>query len=236
MISVSTIAVTGFGIALTAGAYLLSLAARRGYPSPLTTPVLFSTVIVIAVLLATGISFAAYQPAKNIMTSLLGPATVALAIPLYKNRQTFVKNIVPGVVGLLAGSLGTMIAAVALARLFGFTQKLASSIAIKSTTVPIAVEVAKIVHGNPTLTAAFVVITGMIGASFGPWLMDRLAITNPLSRGLALGTISHGQGTAQAATESEFSGAIAGVAMGLGAICTSLAAPWIIPLFSRSNG
>ena len=129
-----------------------------------------------------------------------------------------------------------MIAAVALARLFGFTQKLASSIAIKSTTVPIAVEVAKIVHGNPTLTAAFVVITGMIGASFGPWLMDRLAITNPLSRGLALGTISHGQGTAQAATESEFSGAIAGVAMGLGAICTSLAAPWIIPLFSRSNG
>jgi putative effector of murein hydrolase len=96
--------------------------------------------------------------------------------------------------------------------------------------VPIAVEVAKIVHGNPTLTAALVVITGMIGASFGPWLMDRLAITNPISRGLALGTISHGQGTAQAATESELTGAIAAVAMGLGAVCTSLAAPWIVPV------
>jgi putative effector of murein hydrolase len=121
-----------------------------------------------------------------------------------------------------------MIAAGLLARKFGFTPELVSSITIKSATVPIAVEVAKIIHGNPTMTAALVVITGMIGASLGPWLMDRLAITNPISRGLALGTISHGQGTAQAATESELSGAIAGVAMGLGAVCTSLAAPWIV--------
>jgi predicted murein hydrolase (TIGR00659 family) len=228
MIAVSTMAVTGLGIALTVGAYSLSLSARKRHPSPLTTPVVFSTPIVIAVLLATGISFADDQPAKNIMTFLLGPATVALAIPLYKNRQTFFRNLVPAGAGLLAGSLGTMIAAGLLARTFGFTPELVSSITIKSVTVPIAVEVAKIIHGNPTLTAALVVITGMIGASFGPWLMDRLAITNPISRGLALGTISHGQGTAQAATESELSGAIAAVAMGLGAVCTSLAAPWIV--------
>jgi predicted murein hydrolase (TIGR00659 family) len=228
MIAVSTMAVTGLGIAMTVGAYSLSLSARKRHPSPLTTPVVFSTPIVIAVLLATGISFADYQPAKNIMTFLLGPATVALAIPLYKNRQTFFRNLVPAGAGLLAGSLGTMIAAGLLARTFGFTPELVSSITIKSVTVPIAVEVAKIIHGNPTLTAALVVITGMIGASFGPWLMDRLAITNPISRGLALGTISHGQGTAQAATESELSGAIAAVAMGLGAVCTSLAAPWIV--------
>lgn len=228
MNAISTMAVTGLGIALTVGAYSLSLSARKRHPSPLTTPVVFSTPIVIAVLLATGISFADYQPAKNIMTFLLGPATVALAIPLYKNRLSFFRNLVPAGAGLLAGSLGTMIAAGLLARKFGFTPELVSSITIKSATVPIAVEVAKIVHGNPTLTAALVVITGMIGASFGPWLMDRLAITNPISRGLAFGTISHGQGTAQAATESELSGAIAAVAMGLGAVCTSLAAPWIV--------
>ncbi len=70
----------------------------------------------------------------------------------------------------------------------------------------------------------------MIGASFGPWFMDRLGITHPVSRGLALGTIAHGQGTAQAAIESELSGAVAGVAMGLGAACTSLAAPYLVPL------
>jgi predicted murein hydrolase (TIGR00659 family) len=230
MIAVSTMAVTGLGIALTVGAYSLSLSARKRYPSPLTTPVLFSTPIIMVVLLATGTSFADYQPAKNIMTFLLGPATVALAIPLYKNRQTFFRNLVPAGAGLLAGSLGTMIAAGLIARKFGFTPELVSSITIKSATVPIAVEVAKIIHGNPTVTAALVVITGMIGASLGPWLMDRLAITNPISRGLALGAISHGQGTAQAATENELSGAIAGVAMGLGAVCTSLAAPWIVPV------
>ena len=166
--AISTLAVTGFGIVLTTGAYCLSLLARRHYASPLTTPVLFSTVIIIAVLLATGVSFADYKPAKDILTFLLGPATVALAIPLYKNRQTFFKNLVPAGVGLLAGSLGTMIAAGIVARVFRFTPELVSSIAIKSTTVPIAVEVAKIVLGNLTLTAIFVVVTGMMGQALVP--------------------------------------------------------------------
>jgi predicted murein hydrolase (TIGR00659 family) len=226
----SIITMTGFGIALTTGAYALSLLARKHYPSPLTTPVLFSTAIIIAVLMAAGLSVSDYRPAKDIMTFLLGPATVALAIPLYKNRQTFFRALIPAGVGLLVGSLGTMITAGLIARLFRFGPELVSSIAIKSATVPIAVEVAKIVHGDPALTAIFVVITGMIGASFGPWLMDRLGVSHPVSRGLALGAIAHGQGTAQAATESELTGAVAGVAMGLGAICTALVAPYIVPL------
>jgi putative effector of murein hydrolase len=89
-----------------------------------------------------------------VVGSFLFPATVALAIPLYKNRQTFFRNLVPAGAGLLAGSLGTMIAAGLLARKFAFTPELFSSITIKSATVPIAVEIAKIIHGNPTLTAA----------------------------------------------------------------------------------
>jgi len=131
MIGLSALAVTAFGIAVTIGAYALSLLARRRYPSPLTTPVLFSTVIIISVLLATGISFSDYQPAKTIMTFLLGPATVALAIPLYKNREAFFRNLVPAGIGLLAGSLGTMITAGFLARLFRFGPELVSSIAIR---------------------------------------------------------------------------------------------------------
>jgi putative effector of murein hydrolase len=118
------------------------------------------------------------------------------------------------------------------ARTFGFTPELVASISIKSATVPIAVQIAKVVHGAPALAAMFVVLTGMIGAAFGPWLMNRFRIAHPVSRGLALGTISHGQGTAEAATESEFTGAVAGVAMGLGAICTSLAAPYLVPLLA----
>ena len=96
----------------------------------------------------------------------------------------------------------------------------------------IAIEIAKIVRGNPALTAIFVVITGMLGASLGPWLMNRARITHPVSRGLALGTISHGQGTAEAIVEGELSGAVAGVAIVFGAVCTSLAAPYIVPLLA----
>ena len=225
-------AVTGFGIVVTVGAYSLSLMARKRYPSPLTTPVLFSTVIIVAILLGTGVSFRDYGPAKQIMTFLLGPATVALALPLYKNRQSFFKNIVPAGCGLLAGSLGTMVVAGLTARILGFSQLLTASIAIKSTTVPIAVEIARIVHGAPALTAIFVVITGMLGASLGPWLMNRAGITHPVSRGLALGTISHGQGTAEAVVEGQLSGAVAGAAMALGAVCTSLAAPYLVPLLA----
>ncbi|HZU91675.1 MAG TPA: LrgB family protein [Stellaceae bacterium] len=225
-------AVTGLGIAVTIGAYALSLRARKRYPSPLTTPVLFSTAIVVAVLLGSGISFADYGPAKQIMTFLLGPATVALALPLYKNRRVFFRNIVPAGCGLLAGSLGTMIVAGLTARVLGITPLLTSSIAIKSATVPIAVEIAAIIHGAPALTAIFVVMTGMLGASLGPWLMNRLGITHPVSRGLALGTISHGQGTAEAVAEGQLSGAVAGVAMGLGAVCTSLAALYVVPLLA----
>jgi len=232
MTPVSAGVVTAFGICATSGAYALSLRARRYHASPFTTPVLFSTVIVIAILFATGLSFEDYGPAKRIITSLLGPATVALALPLYKNRQVFFRNLFPAACGVVAGSLGTMIIAGLIARGFALAPDLVEAIALKSATVPIAVEIANLVHANPALTALFVVITGMIGAAFGPWLLDRAGITNPLSRGLALGTISHGQGTAQAATEGEFAGAVAGVAMGLGAICTSLAAPYLLPLLA----
>jgi predicted murein hydrolase (TIGR00659 family) len=229
----STLYIAGwaaFGIAVTLGAYALSLVARQHYASPFTTPVLFSTTLVITVLLTAGVSFEYYSPASELITMLLGPATVALALPLYKNRQVFFRNLVPAGCGLLAGSLGTMISAGLIAHAFAFAPEMVFSISIKSATVPVAVEIARVIHGNPALTAIFVVITGMLGAAFGPWLMDRCHISNPLARGLALGTVSHGQGTAQAATEGEFAGAVAGVAMGLSAICTSLAAPYLLSL------
>jgi putative effector of murein hydrolase len=186
MTPILTVAVGAFGVSLTVGAYALSLRARKYYASPLTTPVLFSTVIVIAVLLATGISFEDYGPAKRLITALLGPATVALALPLYRNRQVFFRNLLPAAFGLIAGSLGTMIVAALIARAFALAPDIVSSIAIKSATVPIAVEIARLIQANPALTAIFVVVTGMIGAAFGPWLLDRARITHPLSRGLAL--------------------------------------------------
>lgn len=223
--------VTLLSIAITVGAYLLSRIAGKRYPSPLTTPVFFSTTIIIILLLILDINFEEYTTAKEIMTFLLGPATVALAVPLYKNREIIKKHSVPALLGLIFGTISTIISAVFLAKILGLSKEVIASGSVKSVTVPVAVEVSAIIGGDPALTAAFVVATGILGTIIGPWMMNLTKITNPLSRGLALGTISHGQGTAQAATEGELQGAIAGVAMGLAAIFTAIIAPTIVQYF-----
>jgi putative effector of murein hydrolase len=163
------------------------------------------------------------------MGFLLGPATVSLAVPLYKSRRTLLTNTLPALAGLVVGSLATLATAVVVARLLGLPDVIRASISIKSVTAPIAIELAPI-HGSPTLTAAFVIATGMIGAMFGPALMTVIGIHNPLARGLALGTISHGQGTAQAVLEGELQGAAAGIAMGCAAVFTSVVAPFLVPI------
>ena len=221
------------GIGVTALVYALSRVVGKRYPSPLTSPVFFSTPLVIAVVLLSGMHLSDYRPAKDIIVSLLGPATVALAVPLYKNRQTLLGNLLPASLGLALGSLSTLVIAALVARLFDLPQVIQASVSIKSVTAPVAIELAPMVNGDSTLAAAFVIATGIIGAMLGPWLMDRTGIRAPLARGLALGTISHGQGTARAVIEGEVQGAAAGVAMVLAAILASFVAPILVPILLR---
>lgn len=216
---------TAFCIALTVGAYALSRFAARRYPSPLTTPVFFSTALIVALLVAAGVEFEQYRPARDVLVFLLAPATVALAVPVYKNRATLRAHLLPAMAGIVAGCLSTIAVAVLLGAWLGIGENVLASLSVKSVTAPIAVELATIVHGDPALAAVFVIVTGMLGAMFGPWLMNIARIAHPLARGLALGTISHGQGTAQAVSEGELQGAIAGIAMGMSAVFTSIALP-----------
>ena len=221
--------VTFYGIAVTAGMYAVSRRVSRRWPGPFTSPVFFTTIATVVILALSHVRFAEYADAKAIMTFLLGPATVALALPLYRNRRLLVANLVPAMAGLVAGATSTLVTAVVLAKALGFSQRIVSSISIKSVTAPVAVELAQLVYGDPALTVAFVIVTGMIGVMLGPWLLDRAGVRSPLARGLALGTISHGQGTAQAALENELSGAIASIALGTAAVFVSLLAPALLP-------
>ena len=221
------------GIGVTVLAYALSRFVGKRYPSPLTSPVFFSTPLVIAVVLLSGMQLGDYRPAKDIIVSLLGPATVALAVPLYKNRQALLDNLLPVSIGLALGSLSTLVIAAVIARLFDLPQVIRASVSIKSVTAPVAIELAPMVNGDSTLAAAFVIATGIIGAMLGPWLMDKAGIHAPLARGLALGTISHGQGTAEAVIEGEVQGAAAGIAMVLAAILVSFVAPILVPVLVR---
>ncbi|MBT2695759.1 LrgB family protein [Bacillus sp. ISL-55] len=222
---------TIFNIIITLLAYLFARRAAAKYPSPLTSPVFLSTVIVIAVLMLLNIPYKKYEPASEIMTYFLGPATVALAVPLYRQRKIISAYAVPALFGLVTGIVSTIISAVFIAYLLNLSDLILVSLTIKSITIPVASEVARIIGADSILVAAFVMITGMLGAMIGPFLLNTMKIHDPFSRGLAIGTIAHGIGTAEAAREGELQGAVSGAAMGMAAIITSLFLPIILPVF-----
>ncbi|MGV3465726.1 MAG: LrgB family protein [Heyndrickxia sp.] len=223
------IIITVYSIILTIIVYLFAIFIAKKFPSPFTTPVFLSTTIIIIVLFASHISYQDYEPAKSIMTYLLGPATVALAVPLYKNRHILFKNFLPALVGVFSGTIFTIVTAVFLGKLFKLSNLILTSLSIKSTTIPVASEISKIIGGDQLLVAAFVMITGMFGAMFGLKILNGIRVSNPFSRGLSLGTISHGIGTSEAVKEGELQGAVSGVAMGISAVFTSIIVPMIIP-------
>ncbi len=163
------------------------------------------------------------------MTYLLGPATVALALPIYKNRDLMIKYMSAALMGLSIGTITTITSAIILAKWLHFSNTIILALTVKSVTVPVATEIGRILKGNISLIAAFVIMTGMIGAMFGPKLLSLLKIHHPFARGLSIGTIAHGIGTAEAVKEGEIQGAVAGAAMGIAAVLTSVIIPYIIP-------
>ncbi|WML60149.1 LrgB family protein [Neobacillus sp. PS2-9] len=224
--------ITLYNIILTVSVYYLARVISKKYSTPLTSPVFLSTVIIIGLLVASNLSYEEYIPAKNFLTFFLGPATVALALPIYKNRHLFTKYFTAACVGLFIGTVTTITSAIILAHWFDLSEMFIRGLTVKSVTVPVATEIGKIIKGNGSLIAAFVIITGMIGAMFGAKLLDWFKINHPFARGLSIGTIAHGIGTAEAVKEGEIQGAVSGAAMGIAAVLTSLIIPYIINFIS----
>lgn len=218
-------------IIVTLFAYLFSRFIFLKYQSPLLNVVLLGASMVIATLLLLDIPYSSYIPAKDIMTFLLGPATVALAIPLYRSRDLLKKYGFIICVSVAAGSTVSMAIAMLIAKLGGLSNEVIISAGPKSVTAPIAIEIAQISGGDPGLAVAFVVATGVFGAAVGPALLNWFKISNPSARGLALGTVAHALGVVMALMENEESGAMASAAMALAAIFTSIIAPFMIFYF-----
>jgi predicted murein hydrolase (TIGR00659 family) len=223
--------ITLFSLTLTISSYVLTLKLRKIYTSPFTNSVFLGTVIIIITLELLNVSYEEYMPAKNIMTYLLGPATVALAVPIYKNKKLIADYLPAALIGLILGSVATITIAIGLAVTFNFSKEIIVSLSVKSVTTPIAIEVGEIIKGNISLIAGFVMVTGMVGAMFGPKMLSLTKVDHPFARGLSIGTIGHGIGTAEAVKEGEIQGAVAGAAMGIAGILTAFAVPYIIPYF-----
>ena len=198
--------------------------------SPLTTPLLTATIVMILILSIFDISYEQYTPAKEWMTYLLGPATVALAVPMYHNREVIMEKLVPAILGLTIGTISTIMSAVWLSKAFGLSETIQATSAVKAVTTPVAIETVALIGGDPALAAAFVIIAGIFGAVLGPAILNITRISDPFSRGLSIGTVSHALGTTQAVREGPIQGAVSSMAMGCAAILTSIIIPWLYPL------
>ncbi|MDX5323255.1 MAG: LrgB family protein [Exiguobacterium sp.] len=216
-------------IAITIGVYVISRKLSFKWASPFTNVVFLSTTILIVTLLLSGQSYDVYEPAKDVITILLGPATVALGLPLYRNLPTLLARARRALGAIVIGTLSTIVVAVLLGSVLKLTDHVLIALSVKSVTSPIALELARQLQGDAALAASVAVACGILGAMLGPFVLNTFGVTDPFTRGLALGTISHGIGTAQAATEHPLSGATGGAAMGLAAIFTSFLLPYLLP-------
>ena len=213
-------------LVLTLLAYAAALALyRRSGAHPLLIPVLTAVAAVVAVLLATDTPYATYREGVQLLTLLVGPATVALAVPLYAQRDRIRALWRPLCVALLAGSLAAIVSALLLAWALGGSWETLMSLAPKSATMPIALPVAERMGGLPSLAAVAVAITGIAGAVMAAPLLRLLRVTDPAVRGFAIGLTAHAIGTARELQVHPTAGAFAALAMSLNGVATAVLVP-----------
>lgn len=193
-------------------------------------PVLISIMAVAAILMISGTPYDEYAQATQLIHLLLGPATVALAVPLY-HRVGRLKYLLGPIAGaLVVGALTAVLSAVALGKLLGASDLALLSLAPKSVTTAIAMGITEEIGGLPSLTAVLVILTGIVGAVGGKPILDLLRIEDPSTRGFAIGLASHGIGTARAFQIDEETGAFSGLGMGLNGILTATIIPVLVQL------
>ena len=214
------------GIAVTVAAYEAGRAAQQSSGGlAIVNPVLIAMLLLIALLELTRTPYETYFESARLLYFPLGPATVALAIPLYRNYQRLRHSIASVMVAVIAGAMAAALSAIGIAWLAGAPGSLLRSIAPKSVTAPIAIGISQEIGGTPGLTAVLVVITGVLGAVISGFVLDRLRVRSAAARGLAMGVAAHGIGTARALAESETAGAFSSLAMALCALLTALFLP-----------
>ena len=217
-----TLTLAAYGI----GDALFHASGRRPY----INPVLIAVALLAVLLRITGTSYGTYFEGAQFVHFILGPATVALAVPLHANLHHIRQTAIPLIGALIAGSLTAMISAVAIGAALGLDQATLLALIPKSATAPVALGVSEAIGGSPSLTAVFVITTGITGAIIATPLLNLLRIKDWRVRGFAVGVTSHGIGTARAFQVNETAGAFSGVGMGLNALLTALIAPLIANL------
>lgn len=217
-----------FLIALTFGAYFLGKLLRKWTGWVVMNPILVAIVCAIAFLKLAGVSYEAYNAGGHMIDFWLQPAIVALGVPLYLQLEKIRKEFVPILISEVAGCVAGVVSVVFIARQMGASKEVILSLASKSVTTPIAMEVTKAVGGIPSLTAAVVVCVGLMCAMLGYKTMGFARVRTPVAQGLSMGTAAHALGTATSMGVSDVHGVYASLGLILNGIFTALATPYIL--------
>ncbi|PWW06478.1 putative murein hydrolase (TIGR00659 family) [Paenibacillus cellulosilyticus] len=210
---------------VTIGIYVASRLLYTRFPIFILSPMLITPVLLVGILLVTGIPYGDFNSGAHWLSDLLKPATVALAVPLYRNYPILKKHALEIVCGVSAGSAASVICAAAAGGFFHLNATLTESLIPRSVTTPIAMNLSATLGGNPAFTAALVMITGLTGSLFGPAIIRMLRVESDVTRGVMLGTSAHGAGTSKAFELGSLAGAIASVSMIIAALLAIVAMP-----------
>ncbi len=219
---------TFFGLFISIGAYFAGWLLNKKFKKDFVNPLIIAVILVIAFVLISGMDFEAYEKQASFLNYLLTPATICLAIPLYKQLGILKKNLVAVSVAVVAGSVAAMLSILLVSLVFGVTHEIYVSLLPKSITTAIGMGVSEELGGVQEITVAVIVVTGVIGAMIGKPLCKLFKISNPVAVGLAFGVSAHAVGTSKALEIGEIEGAMSGLAI----VVTGILTVALSPLFA----
>lgn len=193
------------------------------------SPLVVCPLALIAVLRMSSVSFTAYNTGGQFLSLMLEPATVAMAVPMYKYRRILQAYITEILFGVTGASMVAIITSVGTAEQLGINSQIATSLAPRSITTPLAINVSQVLGGNPTITAVFVIITGLTGVLLTSLLLKWIPIKRSITKGMMFGIAAHGTGISKAYEAGSIEGAIASIAMIFMGLITTIIAPLLVP-------
>ncbi len=217
-----------FGILLSIIGFEIGLYIYRKTKIALFNPLLICIALIVCILISFNIKLDNFNKGGNLISFFLGPATVVLAVPLYKKINVIKKYAIPILLGVTVGCITAMISIFYISKAFGLTSELSYSLMPKSITTPIGIEVSKVLGGIPAITVSAIIITGIMGAVIAPIVCKIFKIKNNIAIGISIGTSSHAIGTTKAIEMGETEGAMSSLAIGIAGLITSFLAPIII--------
>ena len=225
-----------FGVLISIIAYKIGEIIKAKFKLSVFNPLLTAIVIVVAFLSLTNITYEDYSKGGEIISFFLAPATIALALPLYKKFDLFKKNAVPIIVGIVCGAVSGIICVIGLSKIFNLSDELTISLIPKSVTTPIGMAISEQMGGMPSITVIVVIITGIVGSIIGPILNKALKINDKVAMGIAMGNASHAVGTSKAMEIGETEGAMSSLTIAIAGIITVILAPFMWDIFIKIFG